>query len=216
MTSGRALIALLALLGAVPFAAAQTVTDKPAKGVRLIAPELIAPAPATGDLERLPAILPPAKAKPAPMRAVAPDARQRLLHLPIAEAAGVFTADGYRIALAGLGPADPEELCGEERRWNCGASARTAFRAFLRGRSVRCRVPEERPSDAETLVTQCSIAGQDPASWLVAQGWARRSGEDYASEEEEARAHRRGFFGSPPPAYAPVLPSISAQVSGTP
>lgn len=194
---------------------AQSTAGGAGKTVRLIAPELIAPAPSSGGLQRLPALLPPPVAKKAVKRSVVGNAAHfRLLPLPIAEAAGLFVADGYRIALAGIGPPDRDEKCGDG--WPCGALALTAFRAYMRGRSLRCRVPDDRPSGTEIIVTSCFLGGRDIAAWLVEQGWARRSGEAYAAEDLAAQSHRRGVYGTAPSAYASSLPSISAQVSGTP
>lgn len=211
-----AALAALAMAGAAEAPAAET-REAAAKSVRLIAPDRVAPVPSDGQLERLPARAPPARRKAKEVH-VGADARFRLLPLPIAESAGVFIADGYRVAIAGLGPSDPGETCGEGEgeAWQCGAAARTAFRAFLRGRSVRCRVPDERPGGNETIVTVCTVAGQDVGAWLVSHGWARRSGEAYEEEERLAESGRRGLHGPPPPAQVPSFSSISAQVSGTP
>lgn len=193
---------------------AQSTEGTARKSVRLIAPELIAPAPSAGRLERLPALAPMQKPGIAPKAVIRP-ARFRLLPLPIAESAGVLLADGYRIALAGIGPSDVGENCGVSG-WPCGATALTAFRAYLRGRSLRCRVPDERPPGKEIVVAECTLAGADIGAWLVRHGWARSSGGVYAEEEKLARERRLGLFGPPPPIYAPSFPSINAQVSGTP
>jgi endonuclease YncB( thermonuclease family) len=193
---------------------AEETTGAAPKTVRLIAPELVSPVPSDGELERLPAIEPPATKKPF-QTVVSSDARLRLLPLPIAESAGVLIAGGYRIAIAGIGTPDVDERCGTEK-WKCGAAARAHFRSFLRSRSVRCRVPENRPSDSETIVTACSVAGLDIGAWLVSQGWARRSGDVYAQEAKLAEDKRRGFFGPAPPVYVPSFSAISAEVSDTP
>lgn len=209
-----AALALAALVGAGESTASEQRAAAP-KSVRLIAPDRIAPVPSDGDLERLPALAPPARPKAKEVHAGA-DARFRLLPLPIAESAGVLTADGYRVAIAGIGPSDPRELCGTQPEWKCGAAALTAFRAFLRGRSIRCRVPDERPPGGETVVTECTMAGRDVGAWLVGQGWARRSGEAYVEEDRQAQSAARGFFGPPPKSYVPSFSETSASVSGTP
>lgn len=207
-------LAVAVILAAPGGTIAEELSGPAPKSVRLIAPELVSPAPSDGELERLPAKEPPARKKPFET-VVSADARLRLLPLPIAESAGVIIAGGYRIAIAGIGTPDIDEQCGPEK-WNCGAAARAHFRAFLRGRSVRCRVPDKRPSDNETIVTACSVAGLDIGAWLVSQGWARRSGDVYVDEGKLAEDKRQGFFGPAPSIYVPSFSAISAEVSGTP
>jgi len=71
--------------------------------------------------------------------------------------------------------------------------ARTAFRNWLRGRAVRCEVPDI-ASDIE-LVSECTVAGIDVATWLVEHGWAApaRETDQLTEAEEKAKTARAGL-----------------------
>ncbi len=49
--------------------------------------------------------------------------------------------------------------------------ARTAFRAWLRGRSISCELPEE--TEPGALAVPCLVGKDDVAAWLVDNGWVR-------------------------------------------
>jgi endonuclease YncB( thermonuclease family) len=123
----------------------------------------------------------------------------RLLHRPTAEAAGLVTVQGHKIAIDGIEVIAPDETCSapDGSEWPCGRLARTAFRQWLRGRAVSCTVPEE--AGSETVSTACKLGEQDVGEWLVRNGWARASdGGSYVELAEEAKAKKLGVFGSPP------------------
>lgn len=125
--------------------------------------------------------------------------RWRLVHQPIATAAGVFDIEGVTIVLPGLDTVPTNESCVDTNgiSWPCGMGARTAFRAYLRGRSLNCRLPDQRPSDA--ILGECLLQGDDPAAWLVRNGWARaKVNGPYAALESEARTAKRGIYGARP------------------
>src|SRR5690606_26049500 len=85
----------------------------------------------------------------------------------------------------------------------CGARARSAFRAFLRGRAVTCEVPTE--PDKAVITAACRMGKQDVSEWLVENGWARAAaGGPYAQAGEAVRAAGKGIFG--PPSTAGILP----------
>jgi endonuclease YncB( thermonuclease family) len=157
-----------------------------------------------GDLVREPAREPmSALAAPAPP-APPPDPdslpkRWRLVHQPVATAAGVFDVEGVTIVLPGLDTVPTNETCadGSGGSWPCGMGARTAFRAYLRGRSINCKLPDQRPDEA--VLGECLLQGDDPAAWLVRNGWARAKADGpYATLETEARAAKRGIYGLRP------------------
>ncbi|MHB2266207.1 thermonuclease family protein [Aliihoeflea sp. PC F10.4] len=126
--------------------------------------------------------------------------RETLLHRPVVIAAGEFEAQGHRVALEGIEIVQPEETCERSgRSWPCGVYARTAFRNYLRGRSISCTVPGM-PGE-EIVVSRCMIGNADPAAWLVAQGWARAaSGGPYEEQQSEAIEGRRGVHAAAPAA----------------
>jgi hypothetical protein len=133
------------------------------------------PGAADDDLVREPAREPmSALAAPAPP-APQPDPdslpkRWRLVHQPVATAAGVFEIEGVTIVLPGLDTLPTNETCTDANgtSWPCGMGARTAFRAYLRGRSINCKLPDQRPDEA--ILGECLLQGDDPAAWLVPRG----------------------------------------------
>lgn len=175
------------------------------RAVRLIAPDRIAPAPSDGALERLPPSTPPEKPRRIARNVV--DERIRPLALPVAEAAGRLAAGGFVITLAGIVPTPEDRLCAAPTGapWPCGRLARTAFRAYLRGRTLKCRIPAEPAATGEPVVTECTIAGADVAEWLAGQGWAMAEGERYAALDMAARAAQRGLWSAGDGLFRPLL-----------
>ncbi|MGN6539063.1 MAG: thermonuclease family protein [Mesorhizobium sp.] len=206
-------------------------TVEPSAGSRAIDPEIIAP-PSTGEapLERAEPRPPLSSLSLAmPPKPKMPDEwKGKPLFQPLATAAGVFQAMGYTVAISGVDAVIPDESCTDAagKEWNCGMRARSAFRAFLRGRAPICTVPPEGGRD--TISAACRIGKQDIGAWLVANGWAKAAkGGPYAEAEEVARKEHMGIFGAapdlsnlppePPPVEAPVEPSPSIlDLSGEP
>lgn len=132
------------------------------------------------------------------------------LFQPVAPAAGMIEAKGYSVAVSGIDIVKQDETCTDGgKSWACGIRARTAFRAFLRGRAVVCTVPPEGGRDL--IAAECRIGKQDIGRWLIENGWARAAnGGPYIEAGEKARAARKGIFGPAPdlsdlpPAPAPV------------
>jgi endonuclease YncB( thermonuclease family) len=198
---------------------------------RAIDPEFVAP-PSTGaaPLERAEPRPPLSNLSLAmPPKPKMPDEwKGKSLFQPLATAAGVFQAMGYTVAISGVDAVMPDESCTDAagKEWNCGMRARSAFRAFLRGRAPICTVPPEGGRD--TISAACRIGKQDIGAWLVANGWAKAAkGGPYAEAEEVARKEHMGIFGAapdlsnlppePPPFEAPVEPSPSIlDLSGEP
>ena len=50
-------------------------------------------------------------------------------------------------------------------------------------------------------MAHCSVGGKDIGEWLVAQGWARANGPDYADVEKTAQKEKRGV-------WSPVRPGL--------
>ena len=121
--------------------------------------------------------------------------KPRLLFNPVATAAGRIEVEGYRIVLAGIEPVPVERDCeADGKTVRCGMMARTAFRNWLRGRAVRCDVPDIAPG--MELVSACTVAGIDIAAWLVEHGWAAPAGDGahYAEAGQKARAGQAGLY----------------------
>lgn len=175
-------------------------------------PQALERVEARPPLSQIAQAVPPKKPPPKP-----------LLFQPVAEAAGIIVAGGRTIAIAGVKVVSDGEMCPRQGggQWPCGRAARSAFRAFLRGRAVTCDFPEGEVPD--TLATTCRLGKRDIGAWLVENGWARAEGETYATQAKAAEAGRRGIFGPGPaslPAPSPTLDAApSASVSppaGTP
>jgi endonuclease YncB( thermonuclease family) len=81
----------------------------------------------------------------------------------IASAAGIIEAGTVSITLSGLDTLTVDETCtapsGEV--WPCGMVARTAFRGYLRSRTLNCELPEGLIDTA--IAAECLLAGEDPA-----------------------------------------------------
>ncbi len=117
----------------------------------------------------------------------------------IASAAGIIEAGTVSITLAGLDTLTVDETCtapsGEV--WPCGMVARTAFRSYLRSRTLNCELPEGLIDTA--IAAECLLAGEDPAKWLVQNGWAWANKDGlYGGDGELARQQSKGIYGPPP------------------
>ncbi|HVW57384.1 MAG TPA: thermonuclease family protein [Rhizobiaceae bacterium] len=132
--------------------------------------------------------------------------KETILYQPVATAAGVLDASGYHVTLAGIDPVGKDESCRRSTggTWPCGLVARTAFRAWLRGRAMTCNVP----SAKGVVTTSCKIGDDDPALWLAENGWAKSEDPRYSDAVAKAKEGKRGVFGDPPKAYSamPALP----------
>ncbi|WP_265516411.1 thermonuclease family protein [Nitratireductor luteus] len=188
------------LAGALAVAAAGA-AEAQDSGVRIIAPEIVAP----------PLIAPQALERTEPREPLNPlaDGSDRLgenpdrLFHPVVLAAGHVSANGRDIVLDSIKVVDADQVCDARHggTWPCGRHARTAFRLWLRGRALACDPADENAGDgkAEKHVAHCVVGQEDPAAWLVTQGWALASpGGPYEKLEEEAREARRGIFGGRP------------------
>ncbi|HWK66059.1 MAG TPA: thermonuclease family protein [Rhizobiaceae bacterium] len=120
-----------------------------------------------------------------------------ILFRPIATSSARFEAMDRVVAVAGVENVELDERCSYEGKdWDCGIHARTAFRAFIRGRAITCDLAPDAPKE---VVADCHIGAQDVGEWLVANGWARASpGGPYTDAEKKARDARLGVFGPPP------------------
>lgn len=184
-------------------------TTQPTGGrVRPVAPDVVAAPPVEREtLERVEAREPLSPIG----RAVTPSEeppKPTILHRPLAVAAGLFESQGHTVKIAGIEPPDAGETCiSDGVSWPCGVHARTAFRNWLRGRALTCVVPPV--PGGEVVVSDCTRGKQNPAEWLVTQGWARAEADGpYAALETAARAQRRGLFGPAPAALAPATVTL--------
>ncbi|GLS37517.1 hypothetical protein GCM10010869_31110 [Mesorhizobium tianshanense] len=191
---------------------------RPEAHSRAIDPEVVAPPQLQAEeLERLEPRAPLsdlALAGPKPPKTKMPDDwNGTKLFQPLASAAGVIEANGYSVAISGIDIVGQDETCTDGgKSWACGTRARTAFRAFLRGRAVVCTVPPEGGRDL--IAAECRVGNQDVGQWLIENGWARAAESGpYVEAGEKARAARKGIFGPAPnlsglpPAPAPVAAS---------
>ena len=140
----------------------------------------------------------PAPPPPPPDPASLPK-RWRMVHQPVATAAGILEAGGVTMVLPGIDIVAVNETCTSPsgQSWPCGMAARTAFRAYLRGRALNCRLPDARTQEA--IAAECLLQGEDPALWLVSQGWARANHDGpFGVQSQAAEQARRGIFGQPP------------------
>lgn len=167
------------------------------KAIRQIAPETIA-APAASEVQLV-------REDPRPPLGELGLARTRrpgdasgidgmLLHRPVAISAGRIEAAGYRIRIVGIIPTSPEKICRgpDGADAPCGMRARTALRHFLRGRAIRCDVPDT--PGTEEVEAECWLGTQDIGAWLVEYGWALPDGDRYQAIVSEARNGEHNMF----------------------
>lgn len=93
----------------------------------------------------------------------------------------------------------PHAVCGTyASSWNCGKAARKRLARLVDGMALRCR---GRAWTQDALIARCFLPdGSDVGSVMVRDGLAavnRTHFSDYASEEAEARAERRGLWSGP-------------------
>ncbi|MBZ9678007.1 thermonuclease family protein [Mesorhizobium sp. ES1-1] len=202
-----------------PATAAIGAQESPAPTVpsRAIDPEVVAPPqlPAEG-LQRVEPRAPLSKlALAVPPKPKMPDDwKGTKLFQPMAPAAGLLEAKGYSVAVSGVDIVSQDETCDADGKpWPCGARARSAFRAFLRGRAVVCTVPPEGGRDL--IAAECRIGKQDVGQWLVENGWARaaKSG-PYVEAGDKARTAKKGIFGAAPDLSG--MPAMPAATSPAP
>ena len=126
--------------------------------------------------------------------------RAELIHRPTFSAAGSIEKGSKSIRLIGVVITVVDAQCGSwPDAWPCGRMARAALQRFVRYRSIECRMPEELVDG----LARCSVGGRDIGEWLVAQGWARASGPDYAAAEKTAQEEKRGVWSPLRPGFAP-------------
>lgn len=138
---------------------------------------------------------------PAPAASVDEGEPMQLLQRPVAIAAGKLESQGRTVDLQGIEPMPIEQTCQSSsgESWLCGMQARTAFRQWLRARAVMCRLPQN--DSGAAVSTQCSVGNEDPAQWLVANGWAKAvAGGAYQEAGQKAEDNRLGIFGNKPDA----------------
>ncbi len=133
------------------------------------------------------------------MRTAADNWIWRRLFRPKIVAADRLIAEDYTLSIDGVLAPAIEDRCGESKV-RCGVIARASVRRWVRARAVTCFLPPEQKNAAvtqrspdEIVRTKCLLAGEDVATWLVANGWAiPSSGEDgtNASSEDGTRTGR--------------------------
>lgn len=170
-----------------------------------------APLVLAGPLERvaaLPQPTPPAEPEPETASGTgSKTVRWRLVFNAVATSAGILQTADTAIVIPGIDTVSADEDCtapsGEI--WPCGMVARTAFRNYLQGRALNCHLPDK--FGDKSIVAECLLQGQDPATWLIEQGWARtKPGSPFAALAETAKRSNRGIYGRPPVGVEVTLP----------
>jgi endonuclease YncB( thermonuclease family) len=172
---------------------------EPTRVVRDVTPDNMTAGPkVTGTLARVasPTAAAPAKARP-----------EKFFNA-IVISAGMIKARNQEIRLAGIAAPDFEQRCGEgSAAWPCGRMARAALQRFIRGRAVDC----ELPAGVDTLPdpATCAVGGENVSEWMVAQGWAKRSGESFEDAETKAREAKLGLWSEGRPDQTSQVASTS-------
>ena len=118
---------------------------------------------------------------------------------PFSDQAGILTIAGKSVKLVGIIPTDVDRMCTgpSGKSWPCGQAARTAFRMYLRGRSIDCDLPSA--TWQGTVTGACRYVRVDLSAWLVRFGWAEpEPGSPLAALVDEAKEKKRGIYGDDP------------------
>jgi endonuclease YncB( thermonuclease family) len=118
---------------------------------------------------------------------------------PFSDRAGILTIAGRSVQLHGIIPTDVDRMCTgpNGKSWPCGAAARTAFRMYLRGRTIDCDLPS--PTWQGTVTGACRYVRVDLSEWLVRFGWAEpEAGSPLVALAEQAKQQKRGIYGDDP------------------
>jgi endonuclease YncB( thermonuclease family) len=105
--------------------------------------------------------------------------------------------DGLRIRLEGIDAPEAGQTCGTRAggSWPCGASAATALRRLIEGKSVRC---DPHGTDKYgRMLGVCFLGEVDVNAWMVRRGhaWAFvKYSENYANDEQQARSEKAGIW----------------------
>ncbi|MBB3949722.1 endonuclease YncB(thermonuclease family) [Aureimonas jatrophae] len=172
-----------------PTSGTQEPTRSPLAGDGPRAPD---PAPATMDNAD---VLTRGDSAPTVVAAAQAAPKLELFNRPVAVDAGTMKAGRTTLRIADIQPISPDARCSDgPQTWPCGIRARTAFRSWLRGRSVLCSVPADQ-NDTADLIVSCLAGEADIGEWLVANGWAAATSDGrYAELEAAARSTRKGIW----------------------
>ncbi len=103
---------------------------------------------------------------------------------------------GERIRLHGIDAPETRQLCHlDGKPWQCGKDAANALADKIARRPVTC---EDLGRDRyKRIIARCTVAGEDLAQWMVAQGWAVAYylfSYEYSRAEHRAESARRGIW----------------------
>ncbi|MEZ2221127.1 hypothetical protein [Rhizobium sp. RCC_161_2] len=118
---------------------------------------------------------------------------------PSSDRAGMLTVGNRSVQLSGIIPTDIGRMCSgsDGKSWPCGAAARTAFRMYLRGRTIDCDLPSQ--TWQGTVTGNCRYVRIDLSEWLVRFGWAEpEAGSPLEAVAEQAKQQKRGIYGDDP------------------
>lgn len=99
------------------------------------------------------------------------------------------------VRLKGIDAPEGRQTCQRDgANWNCGNEARETLKRLVAGAIIQCDVSER--DQHGRLLAYCKAAGKDLNAGMVASGMAVAYGGGYSKEEAEARAAKRGLWGS--------------------
>lgn len=101
---------------------------------------------------------------------------------------------GTRVRLKGIDAPELHQTCTRQGvRWSCGAAAKQALDAQVRGRRVACSARTRDRYDRPLAL--CTVEGADLGAHLVREGWAIAYGRGaYDADEAAAKAAGRGIW----------------------
>jgi endonuclease YncB( thermonuclease family) len=100
---------------------------------------------------------------------------------------------GREIRIKGIDAPEGRQVCTRDgREWACGAAAADALKALVAGTSVTCRI--ESDDRFRRGLGACFAGRTNLGEAMVESGFAVAYGASYLTQEQEARAARRGLW----------------------
>lgn len=114
---------------------------------------------------------------------------------PLVLAANDIRSGEIAIRLTGIDAPQKDKTCADPRSpdksWPCGNFAKAALQRLVRARTLSC---EGDYLGDDLFEGRCKVGKTDLSQWLVAQGWAQSSGDEFRELMREAREAGKGLW----------------------
>ncbi len=114
---------------------------------------------------------------------------------PLILAANEIRSGEITIRLTGIDAPSRDKTCPDpnspNKTWLCGNFAKAALQRLVRARTLNC---EGNYLGDNLFEGRCKVGKTDLSQWLVAQGWAQSSSEEFSKLMQEAREAGKGLW----------------------